>query len=100
MLPKVADAYHLTNEIHSRFYGKIEVHINPKVVEQYVTYSGYESCLSLPDTERRTIKRPDFIKVKFKGLNNREYESAAVNEYAALLAHEIDHLNGTLYINY
>ncbi len=81
-------------------YGEIQALINPEVVDEYGTYSGYESCLSLPDTEPIAIKRPDFIKVKFRGLDSREYIYSAMNDYAALLAHEIDHLNGTLYIDY
>jgi peptide deformylase len=56
--------------------------------------------LSLPDTERKIINRPVFIKVKYKGLDNRENKLAATNEYAALLSHEIDHLNGILFIDY
>ena len=81
-------------------HGEIKVLLNPEVVEKRGTYCGFESCLSLPDTERKIIKRPDFIKVKFKGLDNRENELAATNEYAALLSHEIDHLNGILFIDY
>ena len=80
--------------------GEIKVLLNPEVVEKRGTYSGYESCLSLPDTERKIIKRPDFIKVKYKGLDNKVNELAATNEYAALLAHEIDHLNGILFSDY
>ena len=30
-------------------YGKIDVLINPQIVEKQGTYSGYESCLSLPE---------------------------------------------------
>ena len=81
-------------------YGEVKVLLNPEVVERRGTYSGYESCLSLPDTERKIINRPVFIKVKYKGLDNRENELAATNEYAALLSHEIDHLNGILFIDY
>jgi len=81
-------------------YGRIEVLINPEVVEKHGTYSGYESCLSLPDTEKRKINRPDFVKVKYNGLDSRENGLVARNEYAALLTHEIDHLNGILYIDY
>ena len=81
-------------------YGEVKVLLNPEVVEKRGTYSGYESCLSLPDTERKIINRPVFIKVKYKGLDNRENELAATNEYAALLSHEIDHLNGILFIDY
>ena len=80
--------------------GEIKVLLNPEVVEKRGTYCGYESCLSLPDTERKIIDRPDFIRVKYKGLDHRENELAAANEYAALLAHEIDHLNGILFIDY
>lgn len=81
-------------------YGEIKVLLNPEVVERRGTYSGYESCLSLPETERKIINRPVFIKVKYKGLDNRENELAATNGYAALLSHEIDHLNGILFIDY
>jgi peptide deformylase len=79
--------------------GEIKVLLNPEIVEKRGTYYGYESCLSLPDTERKIINRPDFIKVIYKGLDNRENELAAMNEYAALLTHEIDHLNGILFID-
>jgi len=81
-------------------HGEIKVLLNPEVVEKRGTYYGYESCLSLPDTERRIISRPVFIKVKYKGLDHTENELSATNEYAALLTHEIDHLNGILYTDY
>ena len=81
-------------------HGEIKVLLNPEVVEKHGTYSGYESCLSLPDTERKIISRPNFIKVKYKDLDDRENELTATNGYAALLTHEIDHLNGILFIDY
>ena len=80
-------------------HGKVKVLINPEVVEERGIYAGYENCLSLPDAERRIINRPGFIKIKYIGLDNRETELAATNDYAALLAHEIDHLNGILFID-
>ena len=81
-------------------YGKIKVLINPEIVEKRGIYSGYESCLSLPDNDRKIIYRPGFIRVSYRGLDNKENEMAAAREYAALLTHEIDHLNGTLFIDY
>jgi len=81
-------------------HGEIKVLLNPEVVEKHGTYSGYESCLSLPDTERKIISRPNFIKVKYKNLDDRQNELTATNGYAALLTHEIDHLNGILFIDY
>ena len=81
-------------------YGKIKVLINPEILETRGTYSGYETCLSLPAHDRKMINRPGFIKVKFRELNGTESIQEAAKGYAALLAHEIDHLNGTLYIDH
>jgi peptide deformylase len=81
-------------------YGEIKVLINPEIVETSGAYAGYENCLSLPDHERLIINRPGFIKVKYTGVDNRETILAAAKGYAALLAHEIDHLNGILYIDH
>jgi peptide deformylase len=80
-------------------YGELKVLINPKIVEMGGAFAGYENCLSLPDHERLVINRPGFIKVHYKGLDNRETILEAAKGYAALLAHEIDHLNGILYID-
>ncbi|MBW1822756.1 MAG: peptide deformylase [Deltaproteobacteria bacterium] len=79
-------------------YGEIKVLINPEIVEKRGAYYGYETCLSLPYHDRKIINRPGFVKVKFRGLDDTELEAA--KGYAALLTHEIDHLNGTLFIDY
>lgn len=81
-------------------YGEIKILLNPQIVETQGTYSGYENCLSLPDHKPLVIDRPGFIKVRYRGLDNRETTLAAAKGYAALLAHEIDHLNGILYIDH
>jgi len=82
-------------------YGEIKVLINPEIIETSGAYSGYENCLSLPDHDRMIINRPGFIKVKYNGLvDNTEKVLSAAKGYAALLAHEIDHLNGILYIDH
>ena len=46
------------------------------------------------------VERSAFIKVRYTDLDNAQNELAASKDYAALLAHEIDHLDGTLYIDY
>ena len=81
-------------------YGELKVLINPEIVETGGAYSGYENCLSLPDHDRRMVTRPDFIRVKFRGLDNRQTSLAVARGYASLVAHEIDHLNGILYIDH
>jgi peptide deformylase len=81
-------------------YGEIRVLVNPEIVASSGNFSGYENCLSLPDQKRRIIVRPAHIKIKYRGLDNREDVLEAAKDYAALLAHEIDHLNGILYIDH
>ena len=81
-------------------YGEIKVLINPVIIETRGVYSGYENCLSVPHHERMRVNRPAHIKVKYRGLDNSRIELAATKDYAAVLAHEIDHLDGTLYIDY
>ena len=81
-------------------YGEIKVLINPDIIEKRGVYSGYENCLSVPHRDRTLVNRPAFIKVRYSGLDNSRIELAATKDYAALLAHEIDHLDGTLFIDY
>ena len=80
--------------------GEIKVLINPAVIEKRGVYAGYENCLSVPHRERSLVKRPAYIKVRYNDLNNTQTELTAAKGDAALLAHEIDHLDGTLYIDY
>ena len=81
-------------------YGEIKVLVNPEIIEKQGTYSGYESYLSVPKHDRRIVQRPAFVRVRYTDLDNRINELAAAKGYAALLAHEIDHLNGVLYIDH
>jgi peptide deformylase len=81
-------------------YGEIKILINPEILEQSGTYSNSEYCLSLPQYHRKTITRSQNVTVKYKTLENTEDVLVAKNSSAALLEHEIDHLNGVLYIDY
>ena len=81
-------------------YGEIKILINPEILEQSGTYADSEYCLSLPGHDRKTIQRSQNITVKYKTPENTEKILAAKNSAAALLQHEIDHLNGVLYIDY
>jgi peptide deformylase len=81
-------------------YGEIKVIINPEIIEKRGVYCGYENCLSVPNRDGTLVNRPAFIKVRYSGLDNSRIELAATKGNAALLAHEIDHLDGTLFIDY
>ena len=81
-------------------YGELKILINPVIAETSGVFVGYENCLSLPEHERMIIERPGFVRVVYKGLDNRKEVLSAAKGYAAILAHEIDHLNGILYIDH
>jgi peptide deformylase len=73
--------------------------INPKIVKRSGERQVEEGCLSLPGY-RGEIKRS--VKVTAKGLDRygREIRIKGEGLLAQALEHEIDHLNGTLYIDH
>ncbi len=79
--------------------GEIKVMINPEILERKGVYLSYDDCMSVRDDDK-VIKRSAYIKFKYKGLDNREIILTARNRDAALLEHEIDHLNGVLNLDY
>ena len=72
--------------------------INPKIVEQEGEEQGEEGCLSVPEIIGE-VKRP--YKVKVKGLNElgETIEIKATGFLARAFCHEIDHLDGILFID-
>ena len=80
--------------------GEIKVMINPEILEREGIYSDYDDCMSVQKIDNKVIQRSAYIKIKYKGLDNRERILIARNDDAALLEHEIDHLNGVLNIDY
>lgn len=72
--------------------------INPEIVEQEGEEQGEEGCLSVPEIIGE-VKRP--YKLKVKGLNElgEEIEIKAKGFLARAFCHEIDHLDGILFID-
>jgi peptide deformylase len=58
-----------------------------------------EGCLSIPDI-RENVTRPEKIVVRYKDLDGNEHEEARDSMLARVLQHEIDHLNGILFIDH
>ena len=79
--------------------GEVKVMINPEILERKGNYPSYEGCLSVAKGKDRIINRSAYLRLKYKGLDNRERILIARNEDAAMLEHEIDHLNGILNID-
>ncbi|QKX03099.1 peptide deformylase [Wolbachia endosymbiont of Litomosoides sigmodontis] len=58
-----------------------------------------EGCLSIPE-QSHEIRRPKYLTVKYKDLNNKEQTLKASGWLARCIQHELDHLNGILYIRH
>jgi peptide deformylase len=74
--------------------------INPEILwtsEEKATYE--EGCLSIPEFYE-DVERPAQVRVKYLDLEGREQELEAGGLLATCLQHEIDHLNGVLFIDH
>lgn len=72
--------------------------INPEILETSGSQTGNEGCLSVPGRVG-VVTRPDYAKVKALDENFEEYIIEGEELLARCLCHEIDHLNGILYVD-
>ena len=73
---------------------------NPKILwssDELTTYE--EGCLSIPD-HYADVQRPDRVRVGFTDHTGAEREEDYAGLWATCVQHEIDHLNGKLFIDY
>ena len=76
------------------------VFINPEVIWSSEEMSVYEEgCLSIPEYYEE-VERPAKVRVRFLDLDGKLHEEDAEGLYATCIQHEIDHLNGVLFIDY
>ncbi|MDY8109048.1 peptide deformylase [Fulvimarina sp. 2208YS6-2-32] len=76
------------------------VYLNPEIVGVADDISVYEEgCLSIPDYFAE-VERPAGVTVRYLGLDGEMHEEVADGLLATCLQHEIDHLNGVLFIDY
>ena len=79
---------------------KPQVFLDPEIVwssEEKATYE--EGCLSIPEYYEE-VERPTQVKVRFMDLDGKTQEVEANGLLATVLQHEIDHLNGVLFIDH
>ncbi len=72
--------------------------INPQIVEQEGEVIDEEGCLSIPGIFEK-VKRPKRVLVKGYDLEGKEREIEAEDLLARVFCHEIDHLEGKLFID-
>ena len=74
--------------------------VNPVILERSKTTSVYEEgCLSLPE-QYAEIERPDSCVVKYVDYHGKEKELKAEGLLSTCIQHEVDHLDGILFIDY
>ncbi len=73
--------------------------INPVVLEESGSWPMEEGCLSIPDV-RADVTRAERIKVKFRNANFEEEVLEADGLLGRVILHEIDHLDGVLFIDH
>jgi peptide deformylase len=74
--------------------------INPEVTWVSEEKRAYEEgCLSIPEYYEE-VERPDRIRFRYMNLNGETVEQEADGLMATCVQHEIDHLNGVLFIDY
>lgn len=72
--------------------------INPRIVERSGNVLGLEGCLSVPD-KQGYVYRAQRVLVQAQNRFGEPIEFEAENYFARACQHEIDHLNGVLYVD-
>jgi peptide deformylase len=73
--------------------------VNPRIVAQEGSQIDEEGCLSIPELTAK-VKRFKKITVSYQDLEGKGQELTTENRFAVVLQHEIDHLNGILFIDH
>ena len=71
--------------------------INPKIIATAGEQVGAEGCLSVPG-RRGTVKRPKHVTVRATNRRGEVFEMSGSDLLAHAFCHEIDHLDGKLYV--
>ncbi len=73
--------------------------VNPVLLEQSGEQTGQEGCLSLPG-QAGMVTRPNHVKIKSFDENMQEFELEADELLARAICHELDHLEGIMYVRH
>jgi peptide deformylase len=77
----------------------LQTFINPELLEKSGECEGEEGCLSVPGIYD-TVKRASHIRVRALGLDGQPFELVADDLLAVCIQHEIDHLEGKVFVEY
>lgn len=77
--------------------GLVEL-VNPEIIHTEGENGGAEGCLSIPGRQGYVV-RPKKVTVRAQDRNGKFFEVTGEDLFARALCHEIDHLDGVLYID-
>jgi len=77
----------------------LKVFINPEILEKSGEHVGEEGCLSVPGIYE-TVCRAERVRVRAVDAQGRPFELEADGLLAVCIQHEIDHLNGKVFVEY
>ena len=72
--------------------------INPVILESSGSQTGSEGCLSVPG-KAGMVTRPDYVRAEAWNENMERYEVEATGLLARAICHELDHLDGIMYVD-
>ena len=72
--------------------------VNPEITEREGTQTGREGCLSVPGRQG-VVTRPMKVKVRFQNRKGEWMELETEGFEARAICHELDHLDGSLYVD-
>lgn len=72
--------------------------INPVIISQKGVQTGPEGCLSVKG-KQGTVTRPDKVKAEYYDRFGKKHKLTAEGFFARAVCHELDHLDGVLYID-
>jgi peptide deformylase len=78
---------------------RVIVMVNPEITERRGEITEEEGCLSVPDFTEM-VSRPSWVRVKFLDQDGKPQQLEADGLLARAVFHEVDHLNGKLYLDY
>ena len=77
--------------------GQKLVLINPEIIDRTGKQVEEEGCLSLPDI-REKVRRAEWVKVRAQDVDGKTFEIEGTELLGRCMQHEIDHLDGILFI--
>ena len=73
--------------------------VNPRIEERLGEVVGEEGCLSIPELTAK-VSRPERVRVRALDARGQELELSAEGLLARAICHELDHLDGVLFVDH